>query len=121
MRSLRRSQASVDLAAELQTFYYDEDRISARRKYARPLEAYNERHRRINHFGIERADGAVATTPDEASGELVAHWAAVFGEGPDVHLPAAEKLCGTRRATRATSCSIALIRLCFVVRSPLLP
>lgn len=64
--------------------------FSARRKYARPLEAYNARHRHITHFGIEKADGTIATDPEDALRALAAHWTPVFGEGPPVDHPAAE-------------------------------
>lgn len=76
---MRRSQASVDLAAELRGSRSDEACLSARKKNARPLEAYNERHRRIVHFGIERVDGSIAATPEEASWELEAHSPACYG------------------------------------------
>lgn len=52
-RTLGRSQALADLASGLQGSRSDEERPSARRKYARPLEAYTEGHRRITQFGIE--------------------------------------------------------------------
>lgn len=81
--SRHRLQALVDFTSELSDACNDMERNASRRKYARPLQAWGEWHRRITTFGILLDDGSTASGLDDAAGALATHWAPVFDAGDD--------------------------------------
>lgn len=84
VRSLHRSQVLSDFASELSAARTDNERHAARAKYARPLEAWGEVHRRITSFGIVLSDGSTATDVNGSASALAEHWAPIFNHSDDI-------------------------------------
>lgn len=83
LRALRRSQVQADFASELCEARSEEEKHTARRRFARPLEAWSELRRRIASFNMLGEDGSPSSGPAEAATTLAGHWAPVFDAGDD--------------------------------------
>lgn len=102
-RTLHRSRALADFAAALGNAQSDEERHATRRRFARPLAAWGEVHRRIWSFGVFREDGSLATGSLESAIAMADHWAPSFGAGGDIDDRAADRLLRHSVAFEAVS------------------